>query len=372
MTPAGAITTVVDLQSTNGHVSGPLITAADGALYGVEGISVIRVTTNGDLSVVGVFSPTNASNLYYPNSPLAQGRDGNFYGTTEYGLGPHIGTVFKITPTGEITTLTTFLFTNGALPTAGLTLGSDGNFYGTTSGQDPDTGLRATVFKITPDGTLTTLVHFAVTDDDQDTPGLVLGSDGNFYGTTTYGATSGPGKGIGNGTAFKVTPEGALTILARFTNGAFPVSITVMELGATGLAQAGDGNFYGTLYGNTPALYQMTPSGTITTATNLPNQPAFGPILGNDGNLYGALTDDSIYRLVLPPALQSVTKVGTNVNLTWSAAIGQSYQPQYTASLLSTNWTALGAPIIATNLSLTISDSPGTNSQRFYRVQLLP
>jgi hypothetical protein len=65
-------------------------------------------------------------------------------------------------------------------------------------------------------------------------------------------------------------------------------------------------------------------------------------------------------------------KIGANITLTWSAAIGQSYQPQYTSDLLSTNWISLGAPITATNLTLSIIDSPGTNTQRFYRVQLLP
>ncbi len=93
---------------------------------------------------------------------------------------------------------------------------------------------------------------------------------------------------------------------------------------------------------------------------------------GTTENPGGSPISEAIYRLVLPPVLEKVTKLDANVTLTWSAAIGQNYQPQYTDHLLSTNWSALGGPITATNLSITVTDAPGTNAQRFYRVQLLP
>ena len=375
MTPAGAITTLVNADNTNFFTPyGSLMQAADGDFYGVEDYKVFRMTTNGETTVVAAFNQTNVpEGGYEPNPPLAQGRDGSFYGTTPIGPGNTGGTVFKLTPVGELATLTTIMGgTHGERPIAGLTLGNDGDFYGTTSGVS--SGVDATVFKITPEGALTTLAYFARADDDQDTPSLTLGSDGNFYGTTTYGPK------IDNGTAFKITPAGELTILARFTNGAYPVTASTSGLIATGLVEGPDGNFYGTLSGVTfstltnavSTLFQMTPSGAITNVAILPGQPIAGPILGSDGNLYGATLGDHIYRLVLPPVFQSLAKSGTNAILTWSAAIGQSYQPQYTSDLLSTNWISLGAPVTATNLTLTISDSPGTNTQRFYRVQLLP
>jgi uncharacterized repeat protein (TIGR03803 family) len=73
-----------------------------------------------------------------PRSNLVQATDGNFYGTTIFGgsggcdSGANCGTVFKITPSGTLTTLYQFSGTDGALPNAGLVQGSDGNFYGTT------------------------------------------------------------------------------------------------------------------------------------------------------------------------------------------------------------------------------------------------
>ncbi len=375
MTPAGSINTLVTFDGTNGgYPQAPLIQAADGAFYGVVGSLVFHMTTNGDLRTVFLF--TNGSNSLPDGAtgPLAQGVDGNFYGTTKYGGGFGVGSVFKLTPAGEVTILASFTGpyftgTNGGFPTAGVVQGNDGNFYGTTSGGlQPYYGtVTATVFKITPEGALTTLADFDPTNDTAETPGLTLGSDGNFYGTTT----TGPGQG--SGTAFKVTPTGDLTILTRFTNCSYPVVLEGSRY--TGLVQGLDGNFYGTTLSTSTTipstLYQMTPAGVVTTVAILPGEPQAGPILGKDGTLYGA-ADDNIYRFVPPPMFQGVTTTNGNVMLTWSAAIGQNYQAEYATNLASTNWLPVEAPITATNLTITVSDSPGTDAQRFYRVQLLP
>ena len=68
-----------------------------------------------------------------PYAGLVQGTDGNFYGTTSEGGANGYGTVFKITPSGTLTTLHSFDVTDGAYPYAGLVQATDGNFYGTTS-----------------------------------------------------------------------------------------------------------------------------------------------------------------------------------------------------------------------------------------------
>ncbi len=130
MTPAGSINILLNFDGTNGGgPQAPLIETADGTLYGVAGSVVFRMTTNGNLSTVVIFTNDGAS------GPLTQGKDGNFYGTTEYG-GIGGGSVFKLTPAGELTTLASFTITNGGFPTTGVVLGNDGNFYGTTSGGD--------------------------------------------------------------------------------------------------------------------------------------------------------------------------------------------------------------------------------------------
>jgi uncharacterized repeat protein (TIGR03803 family) len=138
---------------------------------------------------------------------LVQGGDGNFYGTTDAGGTNHYGTVFKITPSGNLTTLYQFggVATDGLEPRARLVQGSDGNFYGTTI-QGGTNGNAGTVFQITPSGNLTTLYQFSGIGTDGNYPlaGLVQGSDGNFYGTTHRGGGSKNCTG-GCGTIFKLS-----------------------------------------------------------------------------------------------------------------------------------------------------------------------
>ncbi len=172
----------------------------------------------------------------YPYAGLVQASDRNFYGTTRDGGASgncidKCGTVFKITPNGTLTTLHSFGGGDGAYPEAGLVQASDGNFYGTT--EFGGVNNYGTVFKITPNGTLTTLHSFGGGDGAYPEAGLVQASDGNFYGTTTRGGAN------YYGTVFRITPDGTLTTLHNFGygDGAYPYA---------GLVQASDGNFYGT------------------------------------------------------------------------------------------------------------------------------
>ncbi len=174
-------------------------------------------------------------------------------------------TAFQMTPTGALTTLVSFDGTHGASPYASLVLGSDGNFYGTTVyGGSAGYG---TVFRMTPTGVLTTLVSFTGANGEYPYAALVQGNDGNFYGTT-YGG------GGNNGTVFKVTPAGHLTTLVSFngTNGVQP---------KTGLVQGSDGNFYGTTANggafNDGVIFQLiipqTPAPVFTPASGTYTSP---------------------------------------------------------------------------------------------------
>jgi uncharacterized repeat protein (TIGR03803 family) len=173
----------------------------------------------------------NGSNGASPNN-IVQASDGNLWGTT-YGSGDtSCGTVFKMTPAGSLTTVFTFDCNKNNDPDGEepgeLLQGHDGNFYGVTFFGGPND--EGSVFKLTPDGSMTLLAAFDGSNGTSPV-GIMQGTDGNFYGTT-YGG----GNQYGYGTIFKMTPTGGLTTLYQFdfTHGAQPYA---------GLIQATDGNF---------------------------------------------------------------------------------------------------------------------------------
>ena len=223
------------------------------------------------------FNFTTGANPY---AGLTLGTDGDFYGTTEYGGSTGHGTVFKVTTNGTLTTLHSFAGgRDGAAPYAGLTLGTDGNSYGTT---EDGSSIYGTVFKVTTNGTLTTLIDFGGSNGANPYAGLTLGLDGNFYGTTMGGGSG------AQGTVFKVTTNGTLTTLHSFAggkDGAAPYA---------GLTLGTDGNFYGTTEGGRSSyatVFKVTTNGMLTTlvyfnSTNGAN-PQAALTLGTDGNFYG-------------------------------------------------------------------------------------
>jgi len=192
---------------TDGNGPNGLLKASDGNFYGttqgggtnyVSG-TVFRISASGNETNLYSFGgyPADGRN---PQAGLAQGRDGNFYGTTAEGGTYSNGTMFRISPSGTYTSLYSFAGSpDGASPSAGLVQGSDGNFYGTTQGGG--TGNSGTVFRVSPNGTYTNLYFFGSSPNDgyQPLAGLVQGSDGNFYGTTMRGGTN------NDGTVFKLT-----------------------------------------------------------------------------------------------------------------------------------------------------------------------
>ena len=302
-----------------------LVQATDGNFYGTTyagGTSsncqggcgtVFRITPAGTLTTLHSFDWYDGAS---PTGALVQGNDGNLYGTT-YGGGaePRVGTVFRITLGGALTTLYSFCAqancTDGQQPYAGLVRGSDGNFYGTTlegganTGCSLGSGTCGTVFKITPGGALTTLHSFCAqsgcTDGGNPYAGLVQATDGNFYGTTF-------GRGVnGYGTVFKITPAGALTSLYSFCS---QTNCADGEYPQSGLVQASDGNFYGTTpeggggqYHQGGTVFKITSSGTLTTIYNFCSQPtvltAPTPWLhcckDTDGNFYGTTIGGGAY-----------------------------------------------------------------------------
>jgi uncharacterized repeat protein (TIGR03803 family) len=231
------------------------------------------------------FNGTNGADPFY--AVLVQGLDGNLYGTTSARGAHGKGTVFRITPGGIVTTLYSFCAkskcADGSTPYGGLVLGSDGNFYGMTfTGGSLNAG---TIYKITPAGKLTTMHSFNFSDGYNPYDALVLGSDGNYYGTTTFGGAH------LSGNVFKMTPQGVVTNLHSFngSDGSEPEA---------GLIQGTDGNFYGTTYtgggsGGYGTAFKITTAGVFTSLHSFDDSVdgravVPGLVEGNDGNFCGA------------------------------------------------------------------------------------
>jgi uncharacterized repeat protein (TIGR03803 family) len=168
-------------------------------------------------SLTTLHSFTGLSDQVFPQGTLIQGSDGNFHGTTAGGGGVSgdqlYGTVFRITPAGSLTNLWVFSGGNdGAFTSAPLVQGSDGNFYGTTRyGGSSGWG---NVFRISPGGNLTNLYSFgAPPSESLPLAGLIPGSDGYLYGTTGLGGNTNGGAINGRGSVFRMSPNGSLTNL---------------------------------------------------------------------------------------------------------------------------------------------------------------
>lgn len=311
VTAAGGFTTLVSFtgngaSNKGSFPNGTLTLGADGEFYGMTGRggaanrgTIFKVTTAGVLTTLLEFSGNGASNKGgEPWGSLTLGADGDFYGLTSQGGAGNVGTAFKVTPAGLLTTLVEFTDSSapslGRYPFGDLLTGADGVFYGVTSEGGADGS--GTVFKLTAGGVLTTLVEF--TENDETNKGrrpkgsLALGTDGCFYGTTELGGDA------GKGTVFKVTPSGVLTTFIESTT--FFRGATAQGAYPNGAVCAGpDGTLYGTTYQggyyDKGTIFKVNAAGQRTvlvhfsgTGSGWPGaNPRAGLVLAGDGNFYG-------------------------------------------------------------------------------------
>jgi uncharacterized repeat protein (TIGR03803 family) len=397
MSPDGTLGIVASFNGTNGIAPrGGLLDVGNGVFYGTTiygGTSnlgtIFRVTTNGDLTAVASFVGTNGS---APQCALIKGPDGDFYGTTRYGGvdfdnppgsgNQGEGTIFKVAPDGTLTTLYSFTSTtDGAHPFAPLLLANDGNFYGVTGVINTGVVLiSGIIFRMTPDGTVTTLAPLTGDTGSAIYGGLIQGTDGNLYGLA-----SGT---ISSSHLIRVSTNGVITKVAAFPSA--PIQ--------GGLLEATDGNFYGALTGDgsssVGSIFQVQPDGTSTNIVTFsgPNgsYPLPGLLQANDGSFYGTTTGGgafsdpinapsgygTVFRLTVPsataPLIRDLNKSETNVSFTWGTLVGQSYQVQSATNLDSTNWVNFGPSFTATNHTASATDSITSAPQRFYRIVLQP
>lgn len=297
LTPEGVYPYAGVIQALDGNFYGTTNGGGPNASFG----TVFKLTPAGTLTTLYAFcfvSSTGCPDGNSPSAPLVQGSDGNLYGTTTSGgtaLGS-AGTVFKITPAGKLTTLYNFCVntncTDGNNPMSGLIQASDGNFYGTTNQGGTKTtcdGGCGSVFRITPAGELTTLHDFCskanCVDGANPVAGLIQGKDGNLYGTTFGGGTG------NSGVIFKISLKGSLTVLYNFCSES---SCADGSTPYAPLIQASDGNFYGTAYyggatGN-GVIFSITPKKVYTVLYNFDSvntNPVSGLMQDTNGTFYG-------------------------------------------------------------------------------------
>jgi uncharacterized repeat protein (TIGR03803 family) len=390
------------VQGSDGNFYG---TTAGVGTYGNGTGTVFRISPSGSYTNLYSFPgyPTNGAGLF---AGLMQSSDSNFYGTTEVGGTYNDGTVFRINPSGTYTTLYSFAGSpnDGAAPKAGLVQGSDGNFYGTTFGGGPGFYCGSpgcgTIFRISPSGSYTNLYSFGGSPNDGGGPvvGLVQGSDGNFYGTTETGGGASEG-----GTVFRISPTGTYTNLYSF-------GISLNDgYRPAGLVQGSDGNFYGTTSVGGASFYcssgcgtifRISPTGSYTnlysfgSSSHDGSQPEAELVQGSDGIFYGTTEYGgtstncfkgcgTVFRLAVPLSpppypinqITSVHIAATNVVFSISSIAGETYQLQFSSSLNPTNWVNVPGFWVSNSIGalLTLTNFGGAiNQQGFFRFAITP
>jgi uncharacterized repeat protein (TIGR03803 family) len=371
LTQGGKLTTLYSFCSQSGCADGEypvagLVQATNGSFYGTTESggandaagcnyanqvgcgTVFEITPSGKLTTLYSFcSQSGCADGEFPTGPLVQGADGNLYGTTYTGspgtpLASDWGSIFKITKSGKLNTIYTFVCSgslsnldcpNGQGLPGGLVQAADGSFYGTTSAGGADDSCVVevgsifgcgTIFNVTTSGTLTTLYSFCAqngcADGELPFAGLLEGTDGNFYGTTFSGFPGMPSYG----TVFKITPGGTLTTLHTFCSqsgcpdGSNPLA---------GLVQATNGKFYGTTSSvcgpviTTPTCGVVTTTGTVfSLSVGLRPFVKTVPTFGNVGStviiLGNNLTDTTSVTFNGTPATTFTVVSGTEIKAT--------------------------------------------------------
>jgi uncharacterized repeat protein (TIGR03803 family) len=431
ITPAGAFTSLYAFGPDEGYgPSAGLVQAADGNFYGTTvgggalGYGTIfSVSPSGAFATLSSFTGANGAN---PLGTLVQGTNGSLFGTTKSGGLTGAGTLFSVTTSGVVTGLHSFSRADGGYPLAGLVQGADGNFYGTTPG-DWSYYVLGTVFRATPAGDVTTLHAFGTLEGSDPQASLVAGSDGKFYGAALRGGA------FGLGTLFRISPSGVFETLHTFTgaDSALPIGLTpgldgnfygttqggiggpvwpctVFRMTPTGdfttlwtfpflpnwecpagpLVQEGNGSFLGMTTGYKWGIFEITPAGALTTLhafSSAEGTVPSGPlVIGSDGNIYGTMSGGGpagsgiVFKLTPsgPPTPEAVVSGGATIcqgsgvtiqaaltgtppwNLIWSDGISQI---GVTASP-ATRVVSPDSSMVYTLADISDANGPGTSS----------
>jgi uncharacterized repeat protein (TIGR03803 family) len=387
LTTNGVFTALASFGDTNGVAPSSLLLGLDGNFYGTTTSggsaghgTAFRLTTNGDLVTLLSFDTNVNVNIHL----LARGHMGELYGATSGNpIRSTGGSVFRLTTNGNLTTLVTLPdFGNHRLEA--LVLGNDGCLYAAGPQWGADCGYGCgyplgfgNILKITMKGELTTLFTFYGTNGAGPN-GLVMGSDGNLYGTTAFGGSTWVNRTNsvfddienGLGTVFKLTTEGVLTTLVSFDggNGSSPVNGSLFE---------SEGTFYGTFDGG---VFRVTPDGALTALANLDGLIGEFPqvLFGDDGNLYGtteyggASGGGTFFRIVIPRITSLAKQPSGGVLLSGSGPANGSFSLWATTNvLLPSSWATVASNTFDSSGHFSYTDARATtNNALFYRLSV--
>ncbi len=279
MTSGGTLTTIYNFCAQTNCTDGAsplagLVQATDGNFYGTTqqggdanctitfGLcgTVFKVTPSGTLTNLYSFcSKSNCADGAWPTA-LIQDADGSFYGATINGgtstaCENGCGTIFRVTASGVLTTLHSFDNTDGNSPSVPMQA-TDGNFYGTTSAGGAYG--QGTIYKFTPDRTFTTLYNFCSQSgcaDGSAPDGLIQDTNGNFYGTTFSGGTSGVCGG-GCGTVYSLSVGLGPFVETQTTTGKEGATVKILGTNLTGATSV--------TFNGTAAVFTVVSSSEIT------------------------------------------------------------------------------------------------------------
>ncbi len=305
--PDGTVRALVTFTGANGgNPIGGLVQTANGDLWGVTQYAnsqifrinpadrVLHLVARFDQGTIGI----------YPGAGLTLASDGNLYGATSAGGAAQGGTIFRVTPAGEVTPIALLSDMTGRWLKCRLLEAPDGSFYGAT--QKGGANNAGTIFRVTKAGALTVLASFVphtsgAAEGPNPVGDLVLDAAGNLLGVTS------------SGTIYKLTPVGVLSTVFLFdgTRGAYPLA---------GLVAAGDGSFYGSTAhggdGNYGAFYHLLADGTVTRVYSgnfyLGEQPRGELLPAGDGSYVtttyegGVHHDGAVVRLTVDGTLANI------------------------------------------------------------------
>ena len=241
----------------------------------------------------GDFVLTNlASFSNYGEVRLTAGFDGCVYGVSWFGGDFGAGTVFRMTTNGTVTTLVSFSKALGVYP-VGLMQAADGNLYGVAAPLFGPTNSQGTIFQVSTNGTTQILASFYGTNGSSPSSSLLQSADGFFYGTTEFGGAYRNNNGFsGYGTLFRLSANRALTTLHSFdsTNGADP---------GGKLVQDKEGTLFGTTFSGGPydlgTVWKFGTNGIFSILAYFDRtngaKPVGGLMRGKDGDFYGTTAE---------------------------------------------------------------------------------